>query len=139
MDFTQYLQQYEERKRLRGGIEPGQAEAEKIFTPYFNEASQRELAGRKINLQEKALTNQENQFNEGLAWNKEKTLADLAQTREQTLANLALDRYKNDLMQQAANTGDRNQMIGNALSTAGSLGSMYLLKQGGYFNPYRRY
>lgn len=126
MDFNQYLQMYERRKQARG-LELGTREAQQIFTPFFNEANSRELAGRRVDLQEKAQEAQNTQFNEKLATNK-----------EIALNNLALERYQNDLMMQAAKTGDRNQLIGNALNTAGSLGQMGILKSAGYFDPYRR-
>lgn len=123
MDFNQYLQVLERRKALRGGIEPGRAEVEQIMTPYFNEVNNRNIQGRKLDLQEKALQNENNQF-----------YANLDLKKDLATQNLALERYQNDLMQSAANTGSRNQLMGNLINTAGSLGGMYLMNKGGYFN-----
>ena len=133
MDFSQYLQDYMNIKRLQG-VTPGRKTSTALFAPYFDRQFDVNMAGRKMNLAEQAQTSKEKQQGESLAWEKERTGNILAWNKEKTISDLALEKWQNQLMMNQAKRGDRNALIGNVFSTAGSLGSMALLKKYGYFD-----
>ncbi|MFA6290190.1 MAG: hypothetical protein WC637_00335, partial [Victivallales bacterium] len=89
MDFSQYLQEYMNFAKLKG-MAPTQRQGTQILGPYFQQAGARELAGRKMDTQEK-------QFAQSLAWDKESLAKRLGE-----------ERYRTDQMIGAAGTGDRN-------------------------------
>jgi hypothetical protein len=111
MDFSQYLQQYLDVKRQRG-VTPGQPASTALFAPYFNRQYDVNMAGQRQDLAEKAQT-----FNEQKAGEA-----------------LALQKYQTQAMLDAASKGDRNQMIGNVISTGAGLGNLALMKKYGYFD-----
>ena len=125
MDFSQFLQQYLDAKRLRG-VTPGRGASQALFAPYFNRQYDVNMAGRRQDLAERAQTFTEKRAGEGLAWSK-----------ENAIQTLALQKWQDQMMREAAARGDTKSTIGNVLSTAGGLGQLALLKKYGYFD--RRY
>ena len=136
MDFSQYLDQYMTAKRLRG-VTPTVRQGTAIFSPYFDRQASVNAVGRRLDLAERAQTSRERQMAETLAANKDLSGNELAFKRENALANLALENMQQQAQMSAARKGDRNAMIGNVISSAGSLGGLALLKKYGYFD--RRY
>lgn len=114
MDFSQYLDQYLQAKRLRG-VTPTQAQSAQLFSPYFQGQAQGEQQARRLDLGERSL----------------------ASHNQQAAESLAFEKYKQDALKRSAERGDTNAMISSGISTAGSLGNLALLKKYGWFD--RRY
>ena len=122
MDFSQYLQQYLEAKRLRG-VTPGRGASQALFAPYFNRRYRINEEGRRQDLAERAQTFTEKRAGEGLAWSK-----------ENAIQTLALQKWQDQMLREAAARGDTKQMFGNIISTGAGLGNLALLKKYGYFD-----
>jgi hypothetical protein len=122
MDFSQYLDQYLTIKRLQG-ITPSQGTSTALFSPYFDRSFDRNMTGRKLDLQEKAQTFSEQKAGEGLAWDKQKTID-----------ALALQKWQNQLLMDQAEKNDTKATIGAGISSLGSLGGMYMMRNSPYWN-----
>jgi hypothetical protein len=80
-NFDQYLNDYMNIK-LRRGVTPGARESEAVFKPYFDRQFDVNLAGRKQMLAENELATRTGQQGEALAWDKQKTMNELASTAD---------------------------------------------------------
>jgi hypothetical protein len=133
MDFSKYLQDYQTIKRLQG-VTPGRDTSAKIFSPYFDQQSSVNFAGRKMDLAERAQTSQERQAGENLAWDKERMTNSLAATKENALSNLALEKWQQGLLMEQAKKNDSRATTANVINTLGTLGGAYVTGTSPYWN-----
>ena len=87
MNFSSYLQDYMNIKRLQG-VTPGQRTSEAIFAPYFNRQYDINRAGQQQGFAERELATRTGQQGESLAWGKERTLSELAGAKDITMSEL---------------------------------------------------
>jgi len=91
MNFSSYLQDYLNIKRLQG-VTPGQRTSEAVFAPYFNRQYEINRVGQQQGFAERELATRTGQQGEALAWGKEKTLSELAGAKDITMSKLASEK-----------------------------------------------
>ena len=126
-DFSRYFDRYLALKHLRG-MNPSVNQGQATFAPYFNRQAdlnirgqQMSIAERQMGLKERAQTAEEQQKAEALTWDRENTLAKLAQEKW----------YQDELMSQAKRF-DNMQLGANVLTGVGSALKYPLYKKFGY-------
>jgi len=90
-DFSAYLQDYMNIKRLQG-VTPGQRTSEAVFAPYFNRQYDINRAGQQQGFAERELATRTGQQGEALAWGKERTLSELAGAKDINMSKLASEK-----------------------------------------------
>jgi hypothetical protein len=91
MDFSQQLNDYMNIKRLRG-VTPGRKESEAVFKPYFDRKFDVNMAGRRQVLAEQDLAARTGQQGQSLAWDKTKTMNELAGQKDIAMGRLATEK-----------------------------------------------